>query len=1070
MGMRVVYRCLKCCLYGLLLSFGANAAGQSSCVFFQVGAAAAAPGETVRLPVSARAFQEMLIYQFPIVWNPADLQFIRTDMTGSPLQYMSFGATNAAAGQLRCVWYDFDVEGVSVPDDATLFTLEFKVLAGAPGFYPVSLAPQIPGFAFEILQTSGPQLPLLHKVGGVQVGGLPVSDLQLDAFCAQSGFCNTLAGGLNTGISGGVPPYIYAWTGPNGYTSADADPANLQAGEYALTVSDQNGQTLVSGASILPLWSGLSVWADSIGMDWCDQASGCALIRTSGGNPPYQWLWPDGATWQSRCDLASGNYAVTVTDASGCSRMVQFYVPGESKLKVETQLTYADCRSGQYGAASVTALNGLAPFTYQWSNGAQSATIDQVTGGKYTVTVTDAAGCQTTTSTEVKDYGTLDWSVYLSAQCTKDTVEAPGYVKLNGYDFETRAAYPLTLQWSTGTRDIVAEYQSDSLGGLNFLPNGRYSVTVSDSDGCTAEVSDFADCRLTPPALTHLNTRFYLDNKTKNGGIDSCIDVRVLDFTNLDTVHFSLDWKYAKFREVKNFATPVWKTGITAANFKTGNSEMEFSWKAPASQASGLTLFDDSRLFTVCFTKTISNSDRIEFVEGDTPPLVRDKSGKEHGFIGKNGHVRFEGTWYYWETVDRSFNLSLPNCEQDGFARIELKPAYNFPYLFLDVKHNGILYDNTDFGKINFAAPGNYYISLASGNNNSSFYAYVPPAFSSGDCVWPGDADNNNAVNHFDLLYAGLAMGQNGPERVPASEFWTGQAAGDWPFSSPARFVNGKNMDANGDGLVDAADTAAIGLNWTKVLNIYQDNPFAASVPLEPVQNGLPLLLQTDTLPVGDPVSLPLLFGLPDHPVENIHGLAFSLVYDPEMLEGEVFFEPLASWLGNPAAGLICMQRNFPGQRRLDVALSRTDGQPAGGQGVIGRIWFSPKSPENNEPLPPLQFYLTHAAAITPSEIWIPLNGPAATVPLKPGPVSHAGTAPGLSGRVSVWPNPVQETFRIVSGLVLEMVEIVDAAGRIKTIATGNTLIHINDLPEGPYLLRITTNEGVACKRIVVIR
>ncbi|MCK6691300.1 MAG: cohesin domain-containing protein, partial [Thermoanaerobaculia bacterium] len=569
-------------MYGLLLSFGANAAGQSSCVFFQVGAAAAAPGETVRLPVSAREFEEMLIYQFPIVWNPADLQFIRTDMTGSPLQYMSFGATNAAAGQLRCVWYDFDVEGVSVSDDATLFTLEFKVLAGTPGFYPVSLAPQIPGFAFEILQTSGPQLPLLHKVGGVQVGGLPVSDLKLDAFCAQSGFCNTLAGGLNTGVSSGVPPYTYAWTGPNGYTSTDATPANLQAGDYALTVSDQNGHQLVAGASILPLWSGLSAWADSIGLDWCDQASGCALIRTSGGNPPYQWLWPDGATQQSRCDLASGNYAVTVTDASGCSRMVQFYVPGESKLKVETQLTYADCRSGQYGAASVTALNGLAPYTYQWSNGAQSATIDQVTGGKYTVTVTDAAGCQTTTSTEVKDYGTLDWSVYLFAQCSKDTIEAPGFVMLNGYDFETRARYPLTLQWSTGTRDIVAEYRSDSLGGLQYLPNGRYSVTVSDSDGCTVEVSDAVDCRLTPPALTHLNTRFYLYNKKKNGGIDSCIDVRVLDFTNLDTVHFSLDWKYAKFKEVKNFATPVWKTGITDANFKTGNSELEFSWKAPA--------------------------------------------------------------------------------------------------------------------------------------------------------------------------------------------------------------------------------------------------------------------------------------------------------------------------------------------------------------------------------------------------------------------------------------------------------------------------------------------------------
>lgn len=1069
--MRDIYFPIKIWLSLLLIALQGYATAQSSCFALKVGTVAANPGDTVRLPVSVMDFTDMVVFQFPFVWNPADLQFIRADVSGSPLDFLNFGATAAGEGRLRNTWYDFNVEGVSLPENAVIYTLEFKVLANAPGFYPVSVTPQIPGFGFEILRSDDQPLPLLHTAGGVQVGAVAGPPLELTRFCANSGFCNDLQGGLNAEVSGGMPPYEYAWTGPNGFTSTQADPGSLIAGHYVLTVTDQNGQTLVAGATILSLWSGLSVWPDSIGGEWCNQANGCATIRINGGNPPYVLSWPDGPSGVTqRCDLQAGAYAVTVADAAGCSRVVHFAVPGDEQLKIETQTAFADCRSQQPGAAAVTVLNGWTPYAYRWSNGAQTAALDQPLAGKYTVTVTDAAGCKAVAPAEVKDYGTLDWYVHLTAYCTTDSLKGPAYARLNAFDFETRAAYPLTLEWSTGTRDLLPEYLTDSLSSLHRLSNGRYSVTVSDAEGCTVEASDFVDCQLSPPSFSYPNTRFYLHNNAGNGAADSCIDVRVQHFTNMDTVHFTLDWRYMQFKEIKNLATPSFLTGITAANFKTGPTDLEFSWKAPPVNASGLTLGNDARLFTVCFSKTVTSYSVVEFVKGASPPVVRDKSGQEHGFIGKNGRVRFEQGWSGAETVEQ-FNLSLPNCEQDGFAKIELKPYSYFSYLFLTVTHDNVKYENSDFSRLNFAAPGHYHISLGANNSSSAFYVYIPPYQQGGDaCVWPGDADNNNAVNHFDLLYAGLAMEQAGPERIPASTLWTGQSAGDWSFASPIRAVNGKHMDADGNGLVDAADTAAIAENWARVLNIYQNNPFAAPVLPDHSAAGLTLMLQTDTMSVGHPVSLPVLVGLPGNEAENIHGLVFSIGYEPEKLEGggNIYFEPLPSWLGDPAGGLLCMQRNFPGQRRLDIAVTRTDGQPADGEGPIGRLWFSPAPPDSGEHLPPLAFSITRAAAFTPSEVFIPLNGPAAIVPLRPATTLHSGALSSLDRRVSIWPNPVCGMLNLVSDLPIETAELFDAGGALKRAFTPGHPMPVYELPGGIYWLRIGVREGVIWKKVVV--
>jgi hypothetical protein len=52
-------------------------------------------------------------------------------------------------------------------------------------------------------------------------------------------------GSIECLVSGGTPPYSYAWTGPAGYTSTNATASGLlQAGQYAVTITDANDCTL----------------------------------------------------------------------------------------------------------------------------------------------------------------------------------------------------------------------------------------------------------------------------------------------------------------------------------------------------------------------------------------------------------------------------------------------------------------------------------------------------------------------------------------------------------------------------------------------------------------------------------------------------------------------------------------------------------------------------------------------------------------------------------------------------------------------------------------------------------
>ncbi len=148
-------------------------------------------------------------------------------------------------------------------------------------------------------------------------------------------------------------------------------------------------------------------------------SDGIIDITVTGGIPPYTFLWSNNETTEDILNVSAGTYTVEVTDAKNHIRLDTFEVsePAPIPLSVLFDVTYPSSTGAQDGSISSEIAGGYPPFTYLWSNGAETPIIENLEGDTYILTVTDSKGQVLTDSISLIDYVTdIDGNIYSTVQ------------------------------------------------------------------------------------------------------------------------------------------------------------------------------------------------------------------------------------------------------------------------------------------------------------------------------------------------------------------------------------------------------------------------------------------------------------------------------------------------------------------------------------------------------------------------------------------------------------------------------------------------------------------------------
>ncbi|MDF2437317.1 MAG: hypothetical protein K0Q95_1693 [Bacteroidota bacterium] len=309
--------------------------------------------------------------------------------------------------------------------------------------------------------------------------------------------CNSLCNGTATvNPSGGTTPYLFDWG--VGTPTGDGTNAitNLCAGNYSVTVTDDNGCTSVFNATITQppvLTLALSKVNASCG-GTCD-ASVTATV--TGGTSQYTYAWsPSGGTTTTALtsntisSLCAGKYIVLLTDANGCTKTDSIIVTEPDTLIAVGVSGATSCNGVCDGTASVTVTGGSPAYNYNWNGSPTGDLTPNASGlcpGSYTVTVSDINGCSDTALAMITEpallFGTLSSTNVLCAGTSTGTASV---VAQGG-------TQPYTYNWTP------LNPTGDGTPNITNLAAGNYCVAITDQNGC-----DTTQCIIItqPPALT----------------------------------------------------------------------------------------------------------------------------------------------------------------------------------------------------------------------------------------------------------------------------------------------------------------------------------------------------------------------------------------------------------------------------------------------------------------------------------------------------------------------------------------------------------------------------------------
>ena len=244
------------------------------------------------------------------------------------------------------------------------------------------------------------------------------------------------------------------------------------------------------------------------------QMGGDGFINIFGGVGPYQvyfeypngssslWTLPGSSTYPN--GLNPGQYFVMVTDGSGVSQSCSFTIVASSQecwvSANPQQIVHPSAPGNNDGSVQMTAVGGVPPYTFMWSNGVTTQNLNGLSCGDYSVTVVDSDGCTSSLSINLNcnSGGSCPGSSSLCVEILEQPEANIGSLPpvVNGtievcqgqtVYFENQSLNATSYVWDFGDLNTSAQFEPDH----TYHSPGTYTVSLIARNDCYCSDTTF---------------------------------------------------------------------------------------------------------------------------------------------------------------------------------------------------------------------------------------------------------------------------------------------------------------------------------------------------------------------------------------------------------------------------------------------------------------------------------------------------------------------------------------------------------------------------------------------------
>jgi hypothetical protein len=349
--------------------------------------------------------------------------------------------------------------------------------------------------------------------------------------------CFSNDGEVEVLVEGGTAPYYYS--GSNGYVGVSFSNTfifdGLSSGVLTVVVTDA-GLCTDTGTVELITPNAFSIVSISTTNSNCNLNNGIVNVVINAGSPggtyTYTLINSSGNTISTNTGgvtytfppVSSGNYTIEISNGV-CTYTTTITINNTNLYTITANTTGTTCGFNNGTIQILASSGGTLPYTYEITGfpAGPVTTFSNLSPGFYSVTVTDAGGCQQTETT----YVTASSPVYFDFFVTQPVSGNDG--ELN--TLITSGEPPFTLNWSSN----VNGQTGSTVTGLTA---GTYSLEVIDDNGCSlTKTINLLGTTLQSSYQTYsvCNSNFQNSGEIGRRGVQQMFNEGFFDLTSGDT-------------------------------------------------------------------------------------------------------------------------------------------------------------------------------------------------------------------------------------------------------------------------------------------------------------------------------------------------------------------------------------------------------------------------------------------------------------------------------------------------------------------------------------------------------